>query len=283
VWPSSADGTTWVFKFALIIRRTFWRTLPILKGGRFVTTTALRCHGQNWQANSVVRIRTIEGNRSANHRLKWLKFLQCSHVVHAVGKFDDQDANILRCPCKDLAHKEARCIRHKWRAAKAVLHCTICIYARIGYRYVDVLSVMQWHCIQGDFDTKKRLIFWILLRFNWYVCCRYYVVHTYCQPLAPNMSDRSVFRVAGYHVLLSRMLWLVMGLGFMFWYTTLFPVLSCSLLFLFLLLLLDLLAPYPPPCANPGLILMRVIPRMRLERPPIWSPIATKHKKTNET
>ena len=116
-----------------VIRRTFLRTLPILKGGRFVTTTALRCHVQNWQANSVVRIRTIEGNRSANHRLKWLKFLQCSHVVHAVGKFDDQDANILRCPCKDLAHKEARCIRHKWRAAKAALHCTICIYARIGY------------------------------------------------------------------------------------------------------------------------------------------------------
>ena len=97
---------------------------------------------------------------------------------------------------------------------------------------------------------QKKLIFWILLRFNWYVCCRYYIVHTYCQLLAPNMSDRSVFRVAGCHVLLSRMLRLVVGLGFMFWYTTLFPVLSCSLLFLFLLLLLDLLAPYPPRLAQ---------------------------------
>ena len=40
---------------------------------------------------------------AANNRLK---FLQRSHVVHAVGKFDDQDANILRCPGKNLAQRQ---------------------------------------------------------------------------------------------------------------------------------------------------------------------------------
>ena len=51
--------------------------------------------------------RTLSGWWQSGHakEVKWkhvMSVLQRSHVVHAVGEFDDQDSNILRRPCEDL-------------------------------------------------------------------------------------------------------------------------------------------------------------------------------------